>query len=77
MDDLPDSKTVIASEKSTTGPDASSDNNVDASAVDIYIDPELERKVIRKFDRYVLPQFVVLVILGYLDRTNIGQSCLY
>lgn len=38
----------------------------------IYIDPEKEKGVLRKFDLLALPQFILLVILSYLDRTNIG-----
>jgi hypothetical protein len=34
----------------------------DASS-DIYIDPALERSVMRKFDLFVLPQFVIIIIL--------------
>lgn len=40
---------------------------------DIYIDPQLERRTVAKFDKYVLPQMAVLIILAYLDRSNIGQ----
>lgn len=40
----------------------------------IYIDPAKERKIIRKFDMLVLPQFVIIMILAYLDRSNIGRS---
>lgn len=39
----------------------------------IYIDPEMEKKIIRKFDYLVLPQFVIILILAYLDRSNIGM----
>ena len=44
-----------------------------ASESDVYIDPQKEAKIIRKFDWLVLPQFVVIIILAYLDRTNIGR----
>lgn len=42
------------------------------AASEIYIDPEKEKAIIRKFDYLVLPQFVIILILAYLDRTNIG-----
>lgn len=37
-----------------------------------FIDPVLEKKVMRKFDCYVIPQMMLLIILAYLDRSNIG-----
>lgn len=40
---------------------------------EIYIDPVLERKITRKFDMWVMPQFILIVILSYLDRSNIGK----
>lgn len=45
----------------------------DATTV-VFIDPEKEKATVRKFDRYVLPQFVIIQVLSYLDRTNIGAS---
>lgn len=51
-------------------PRASSDNATSA----IYIDPEKEKTIVRKFDKFVLPQFVIIQILSNLDRTNIGTA---
>jgi len=48
----------------------------DDSPQEIYIDPELEQRVMRKFDKFVLPQFAILVLIAYLDRSNIGTSFL-
>ena len=42
-----------------------------------YVDPVLERRVLRKFDCYVLPQILVMVLLAYLDRSNIGSISLH
>jgi hypothetical protein len=41
---------------------------------DVYIDPEVERRTIAKFDLYMMPQMMILQIVSYLDRTNIGIS---
>lgn len=41
---------------------------------EIYVDPELEKRTLRKFDIYVLPQFMLLVLIAYLDRSNIGTG---
>ncbi|CAK7266666.1 hypothetical protein SEPCBS57363_002205 [Sporothrix epigloea] len=40
----------------------------------IYIDPAKEKAVIRKFDKYVLPQAFLILLLNYLDRSNIGNA---
>ncbi|USW49080.1 Putative major facilitator superfamily, MFS transporter superfamily [Septoria linicola] len=37
-------------------------------------DLELEQRTLRKFDLYVLPQFMILVLIAYLDRSNIGNA---
>ena len=39
-----------------------------------YIDPELEKKVLRKFDIWLLPQMMILVMISFLDRSNIGKT---
>ena len=31
-----------------------------------------QRKVLSKFDKFVMPQMALLVLFAYLDRTNIG-----
>ncbi|KAH7171500.1 major facilitator superfamily domain-containing protein [Dactylonectria macrodidyma] len=48
----------------------------DATAV-VFIDPEKERATVRKFDCYVLPQFIIIKILSYLDRINIGNARIF
>ncbi|KAL2206340.1 MFS general substrate transporter [Sarocladium strictum] len=47
------------------------------AASEIYIDPEKEKAIIRKFDFLVLPQFVIILILAYLDRSNIGNARIF
>jgi hypothetical protein len=39
------------------------ENSVEGASV-IYIDPVMERRIVRKFDWLVLPQFVIIIILG-------------
>jgi hypothetical protein len=48
-------------------------HDVSITQADVFIDPELEKRVMRKFDRFVLPQFAILVLIAYLDRSNIGR----
>jgi hypothetical protein len=35
---------------------------------------EVEKKVLSKFDKFVMPQMALLVLFAYLDRTNIGKD---
>ncbi|RFN44813.1 allantoate transport protein [Fusarium flagelliforme] len=35
---------------------------------------DAERKVLSKFDKFVMPQMAILVLFAYLDRTNIGNA---
>lgn len=39
----------------------------------IYIDPEKEKAVLRKFDKFLLPQAFLFILLNYLDRSNLGR----
>jgi hypothetical protein len=38
----------------------------------IELDPELERRTLRKFDKFLLPPLAVILLLAYLDRSNLG-----
>ncbi|KAJ4509233.1 hypothetical protein HRR78_006134 [Exophiala dermatitidis] len=38
------------------------------------IDPELERRVVRKIDWHVTPLVTFLFLLSFLDRSNIGNA---
>lgn len=51
--------------------------NISLQDADIYVDPELEKHVMRKFDRFILPQFAILMLIAYLDRSNIGKQTLH
>ncbi|EFQ96823.1 pantothenate transporter liz1 [Nannizzia gypsea CBS 118893] len=46
----------------------------DPSPDAIYVDPELERRVVRKLDTRLLGLVSVLAVLAYLDRANIGNA---
>ncbi|RVX67765.1 hypothetical protein B0A52_07888 [Exophiala mesophila] len=47
------------------------------AVTEMQLDPEMERKTLRKFDMCLLPQIAVLIIIGYLDRTNIGNAVVF
>lgn len=40
---------------------------------EIQLDPVLEKQTLRRFDMFLLPQIALLIIIGYLDRSNIGR----
>ncbi|KIY02621.1 uncharacterized protein Z520_01086 [Fonsecaea multimorphosa CBS 102226] len=50
-------------------------NNGDCQ--EIQLDPELERKTLRRFDMFLLPQIALIIIIGYLDRSNIGNAAIF
>ncbi len=37
-------------------------------------DEKMTKRLIRKIDRHVLPPLVILYLLSFLDRTNIGNA---
>lgn len=41
---------------------------------DIYIEPEKEAAVLRKFDKFVLPVSVVFLVLSSLDQNNVSKA---
>lgn len=41
-------------------------------ADEIYVDPVLQQKIFRKFDKFALPQLFLFAFLCYLDRSNLG-----
>lgn len=38
----------------------------------ISIDPAIQARALRKFDYLVIPQIMVISIIGYIDRSNLG-----
>jgi hypothetical protein len=38
----------------------------------IELDPGLERRTLRKFDKFLLPPLACILLLAYLDRSNLG-----
>ncbi|KAM3532037.1 hypothetical protein NHJ13051_000413 [Beauveria bassiana] len=52
----------------------SGDNASTGMGVSAQMDKESERRVLSKFDWFVMPQMSILVLFAYLDRTNIGNA---
>lgn len=38
----------------------------------IQLDPILLKQTMRRFDMFLLPQIALIIIVAYLDRSNIG-----
>jgi len=45
-----------------------------SSTDDVVIDPERERKLVRKLDLYIIPMIMVTFFFSFLDRSNIGNA---
>ena len=65
---LADVKRALAAESSS--PERSSEDHV-------FIDPEIERRVVRKCDMRVIPPTLVLFMLSFLDRVNIVSTTIH
>lgn len=64
-------------EKKPTVVDTNSSVEYSSEAVEgsvIFIDPEKEAAVRRKFDKYVVPVSVIFLVLSTLDRNNVGEA---
>ncbi|KAH8662420.1 high-affinity nicotinic acid transporter [Xylariales sp. PMI_506] len=46
----------------------------DASDSEIYVDPVIEKRCLRKIDMRIAPIFMALYFLSYLNRANIGNA---
>ena len=57
----------------TALPDEKSDSSID-EVQDLSYDTEAEKKVLRKFDKFLLPPLAVILLVAYLDRSNLGNA---
>lgn len=57
----------------TTLPDEKSDTSI-GEIHDVDYDTEAEKKVLRKFDKFLLPPLAVILLVAYLDRSNLGNA---
>lgn len=51
--------------------------SVDHGQTTPYIDSDQEKRTPRKFDLFVLPQMMILILIAYLDRSNIGNAVVF
>jgi len=57
----------------TALPDEKSDTSI-GEVQDSSYDNEAEKKVLRKFDKFLLPPLAVILLVAYLDRSNLGNA---
>ncbi|RDW85440.1 hypothetical protein BP5796_03765 [Coleophoma crateriformis] len=41
---------------------------------EVYIDTDAEKRITSKFDKFMMPQMALIMIIAYLDRSNIGNA---
>ncbi|KAM0549433.1 hypothetical protein ACHAPJ_009419 [Fusarium lateritium] len=65
----------------TSKPDILSDKEIEEqpriAQDDVYIDPAAEKALLRKLDMWIVPPVMLLYLLSFLDRVNIGNARLY
>lgn len=47
-----------------------------ATTCEMTIDPAAEKRLVRKLDLWLSPMMVVVFLVAYLDRSNIGEHVL-
>lgn len=50
------------------------DSTSDLSSTSFYIDPHIERRVVRKLDLHLLPLLALMYFLNSLDHSNMGNA---
>lgn len=60
-------------EKATEGSVIEKDAQIGTSE-EIYIDPAAEKRLVRKLDLMLSPMMVLIFLVAYLDRSNIGTT---
>jgi len=48
--------------------------NGNEASLPLVIDTELEKKLVRKLDMYIIPVYMIIYIFSFLDRSNIGNA---
>ncbi|KZF21782.1 putative MFS transporter [Xylona heveae TC161] len=66
---------MMESEKAFPGPQRPGEDAIEEHSLST--DPNAERKLVRKLDFYIIPVVMLLYLLSFLDRVNIGNARLY
>lgn len=67
--------TTVQNEKPIEG-SVQEDDAQFGTSDEIFIDPVAEKKLIRKLDLMLSPMMVLIFLVAYLDRSNIGEYLL-
>lgn len=62
--------------KVTSSEKASLNVGISEGIPDVYLDPVLQKRILRKLDTRLAPLFCALYFLSYLDRSNIGNAAI-
>lgn len=46
----------------------------EGSSDHVYIDPVLEKRVVKKLDMFIVPVFMICYLFSFLDRSNLGNA---
>jgi MFS transporter, ACS family, DAL5 transporter family protein len=46
----------------------------DEGSSNLTVDPQLEKRLVRKSDLYIIPEYMIIYIFSFLDRSNIGNA---
>lgn len=55
-------------------PDSSHLAELNTAETQVHIDPEVEKIIVRKFDKHIVPWLFGLWLLAFIDRSNIGNA---
>ncbi|KAM0270628.1 hypothetical protein ACHAQH_009371 [Verticillium albo-atrum] len=71
----PDGSIISATKSTTTGIEEA--RHTHTALDDTPIDEQAEKSLLRKLDRWIVPPVMLLYLLSFLDRVNIGNARLY
>jgi len=67
---------VVLDNKIGTSSELNGDDVISGSSSELYPDPILQKRILRKLDTYLAPLFCALYFLSYLDLSNIGNAAI-
>ncbi|KIX95241.1 uncharacterized protein Z520_09158 [Fonsecaea multimorphosa CBS 102226] len=69
--------TILSKETSPVESAATKGGQHEVGVTEVFVDPDIEKRAIKKFDRLVLPQMALIMLIAYLDRANIGNAVVF
>lgn len=77
MTSSPPKRETDLTPNNTTDTDTDFEKHQTTVQDDFYIDPQEEKALLRKLDRWIVPPVMLLYLFSFLDRVNIGNARLY